>query len=75
MGHLEAWRAISDRERAAAIRHDVEAGGCPDHLWGLIGWLYGVARDIPYDQRPGDYLEVMTVVGDLFDKHDPANAL
>ena len=71
--HLSASAAIDVRERPEAIRRALGEHGMPDHLWGLVGWLYGVARDVPTHSRPSSYGEVMGIVDALFDDHDPVN--
>jgi hypothetical protein len=61
---------ITEQESPEAIRTAVE-NGLPDHLLGLFGWLWSAVHDVPYNSRPKHYVEIMKILDDVLDNHDP----
>ena len=72
MDLCESWALLTARQHPEAIRRALDEHGIPDHLWGLLDWLVGVAHDVPPHSRPDGYTEIMAIVDQAFD-HDPIN--
>lgn len=68
-----AFAEINERQKPGAIRTAIEEHGFPVHLYGLLGALHELARELPYDRRPRVYGEIMEIVDDLFER-DYANS-